>query len=128
VRVNLQALVGKKIRRLRLECGFTIEELAFRAQLHPNYLGDIERGKRNPALANLKKIAEGLKKPLTELISDKSAESVVNPAREKPAGYFLPAQDKNILSLIKSLHRNSEKDREYVIRLAKSISVRLKNS
>ena len=126
--MNLQILVGKKIRRLRLESGFTIEELAFRSQLHPNYLGDIERGKRNPTLANLKKIAEGLRKSLTEFISDKSVESVVNLAREKPAGYLLPAQDKNILSLIKSLSKNSEKDREYVIHLAKSLSAKLKNS
>ena len=35
---NLQILVGKKIRQFRLADDLTLEELAFRAQLHPNYL------------------------------------------------------------------------------------------
>lgn len=60
--LKLQALVGRNIRRSRLADCLTIEELAFRAQLHPNYLGDVERGRRNPSLTNLKKIADGLKK------------------------------------------------------------------
>ena len=38
--------IGMKIRQLRKERRISIEELASRCQIHYNYLGDIERGKR----------------------------------------------------------------------------------
>jgi len=129
VDVNLQALVGRNIRRFRLADGLTIEELAFRAQLHPNYLGDVERGRRNPSLVNLKKIADGLKKPLTDLLSGAhlTGASAASIPREKTAVYFSPGQDKDLLSLIKTLRSTSPKDRKRIIQIAKSLSARLKN-
>jgi len=127
VDVNLQALVGRNIRRFRLADGLTIEELAFRAQLHPNYLGDVERGRRNPSLINLKKIADGLKKPLTELLSDARVPAAGPSAtRDKTAVYFSAEQEKDLLSLIKILRGSSPKDRNRVIQIAKSLSTRLK--
>jgi len=130
VDVNFQALVGKNIRQFRLANGLTIEELAFRAQLHPNYLGDVERGRRNPSLINLKKIADGLKKPLTDLLAGAriSTPAAASSTREKTAVYFSAAQDKDLLSLIKTLRNNSPKDRKRIIQIAKSLSARLKNS
>ena len=127
--VNLQTLVGKKIRQFRLADGLTLEELAFRAQLHPNYLGDVERGRRNPSLLNLKKIADGLKKPLTDLLSGVSGTGAyaASVTREKTAVYFSAGQDKDLLSLIKILRNNSPKDRKRIIQIAKSLSARLKN-
>ena len=127
--VNLQAQVGRKIRQLRLAHGLTIEELAFRAQLHPNYLGDVERGRRNPSLLNLKKIADGLKKPLTDLLSgaNLTGASAASMPREKTAVYFSAGQEKDLLSLIKILRNNSQKDRKRIIQIAKSLSARLKN-
>ncbi len=122
----LQVSVGKKIRQLRLESGLTIEELAFRAHLHPNYLGEVERGKRNASLKNLQKIAQSLKKSAVELFS------AVRPAKagsvsEKNRVYLSAEQDKAALALIKSLRGNSEKDRNYIIRVAKHLSAKLKS-
>ena len=127
--VNLQTLIGRNIRRFRLEDGLTIEELAFRAQLHPNYLGDVERGKRNPAIINLKKIADGLKRPLTELLSGLRGPVAAAPSetRGKTAVYFSPIQEKDLISLIKILRSSSPKDRKHIIQIAKSLSTRLKN-
>ncbi len=128
--VKLQALVGKNIRKFRLADSLTLEELAFRAQLHPNYLGDVERGKRNPSLINLKKIADGLKKPLTDLLSGAGGTSVpkVSATREKTAVYFSTADDKDLLSLIKILRNSSPKNRKRIIQIAKSLSAQLKNA
>jgi len=53
--------VGRTIRRLRLAKGWTQEELAQRAKLHPTYIGGIERGERNVGLDNLLKIASALR-------------------------------------------------------------------
>jgi transcriptional regulator with XRE-family HTH domain len=51
---------GDRLRELRLAAGISQEELAHRARLHRTYLGGIERGERNPSLANLHKLAQAL--------------------------------------------------------------------
>ena len=130
VKKNLEIIIGARIRLFRKEIGFTIEELAFKAQLHPNYLGDIERGMRNPSLKNLDKIANSLGKPLTAIFSiNNHREDTMMGAskiREKYFDYPAKKYSENILSLIKSLMKNSEKDREYVIQTAKSLSNQLR--
>lgn len=54
------ATVGETIRRLRKERGLTQEELAERADCHPNYVGGVERGERNVALLNILFFARAL--------------------------------------------------------------------
>lgn len=44
-----------------MERGLTQEELAFEAQIDLTYLGGIERGRRNPSLLVLSRIAMSLK-------------------------------------------------------------------
>lgn len=124
---NLQTEVGKQIRRFRLERGLTIEELAFRAHLHPSYLGDIERGTRNPSLLNLKKIAESLSKPLGTLFGGSRANTPSATCEKRPQ-YLSPDMDRVLISLIKSLRKNSEKDQAYIIKSAKTLSAKLKKS
>jgi transcriptional regulator with XRE-family HTH domain len=59
---------GKKVRQLRRAMGLSQEELAFRAGVHRNYLGGIERGERNPALDNIAAIARALGVDPSELL------------------------------------------------------------
>jgi len=66
---DLRTLFGRRVRELRKERGFSQEELAHRAGLHVTYVGGIERGERNPALANIGRIATALRVPLAELFS-----------------------------------------------------------
>ncbi|MFC1972626.1 helix-turn-helix domain-containing protein [Chloroflexota bacterium] len=51
---------GDRVRELRLAKSLSQEELAFRAGIHRNYLGGIERGERNPCLNNIISIADVL--------------------------------------------------------------------
>lgn len=51
---------GKHLRQLRVGQGLTQEELAGRAGMHFTYIGQIERGIRNPSLVNIKKLAKAL--------------------------------------------------------------------
>ena len=61
-------LVGKNIRRLRLQKGMTQEELAFEAEIDLTYVGGIERGRRNPSLMVLVRIAKTLGVALPKLL------------------------------------------------------------
>lgn len=59
---------GKHLRRLREERKLTQEELADRAGMHFTYIGQIERGVRNPSLINLHKLAKALRVNAGQLI------------------------------------------------------------
>lgn len=45
----------------RYEIGLTQEKLAEKADLHPTYVGSVERGERNIALENIIQLAKALK-------------------------------------------------------------------
>jgi transcriptional regulator with XRE-family HTH domain len=74
---------GRRVRELRIKRGLTQEGLAERAGLHWTYVGGIERGKRNPALDNINRLARALSVPLTELFSGFST-GLASSHRRKP--------------------------------------------
>ena len=51
---------GKRLRKMRQEKGWTQEDLAEKSGMHFTYVGQIERGIRNPSLVNLYKLARAL--------------------------------------------------------------------
>ncbi len=57
---ELRRKFGQAVQWLRQDLGVSQEELAHRAGVHRTYLGDIERGNRNPALINICRIAAAL--------------------------------------------------------------------
>lgn len=48
---------GARLRSLRVQRGWTQDELAEKARLNRTYVGDVERGERNISLLNLRKLA-----------------------------------------------------------------------
>lgn len=60
--------VGAKVREVRKKKGFSQEAFALEVGLDRTYMGGVERGQRNVALLNLKKIAAGLKVPMGKLL------------------------------------------------------------
>ena len=65
-----KAVLGRNVRRLRQQKGLTQEELAFEAEIDLTYMGGIERGRRNPSLLVMARIAEALSVPLPKLLSE----------------------------------------------------------
>lgn len=45
--------VGKKLRCKRIEKGYTQEQVAELANLHPTYIGQVERGEKNLTIESL---------------------------------------------------------------------------
>jgi transcriptional regulator with XRE-family HTH domain len=55
--MNWAGIVGANVRRLRKDRGLTQEKLALDAAIDLTYLGGIERGRRNPSVAVLGRLA-----------------------------------------------------------------------
>jgi transcriptional regulator with XRE-family HTH domain len=63
------AIFGKNVRKYRLQREMTQEQLAFEAEIDLTYVGGIERGKRNPSLIVMSRIAAALEISLLKLLS-----------------------------------------------------------
>ncbi len=59
---------GKNLKRYRLECGLTQEELAERLNMHQTTIGKLELGKINPSLKTIYRITRVLKIKLTNIL------------------------------------------------------------
>jgi transcriptional regulator with XRE-family HTH domain len=66
---NLPKQFGDKVRAERGKLGLSQEQLAFKTGLDRTYISGIERGRRNPSLKNLGKIANALDLPLGKLLT-----------------------------------------------------------
>lgn len=64
-----RVIVGNNVRALRLARGMTQERLAFAAELDLTYIGGIERGRRNPSLLVMARIAIALDATIAELVT-----------------------------------------------------------
>lgn len=58
--MELRTIFGRNVRHARLARGMTIEALAQDSGLSYSYLGEIERGLRNPTLAVIEGLADSL--------------------------------------------------------------------
>jgi transcriptional regulator with XRE-family HTH domain len=58
--IDWRAVVGKNVRQARHKAGLTQEQVALDAKIDLTYMGGIERGKRNPSLLVLVRIADTL--------------------------------------------------------------------
>ncbi|MBQ6688287.1 MAG: helix-turn-helix transcriptional regulator [Bacteroidales bacterium] len=60
---------GNNVRKIRESKGLTQEALAFMAGLSRSYYTELELGKRNPSLLNIKKLADALCVSLPSLLT-----------------------------------------------------------
>jgi transcriptional regulator with XRE-family HTH domain len=67
-RTSSSQKLGKKIRQLRTDLQLTQEKLGELTNLDRTYISGIERGKRNPSIAAIERLAKALKVKITELV------------------------------------------------------------
>jgi transcriptional regulator with XRE-family HTH domain len=66
--MDWERIVGRNIRQVRLERQLTQEDVAHQVGVVTSYFGEIERGRRNPTIRVLGRIADVLGVPLARLI------------------------------------------------------------
>ncbi|MEA4887790.1 MAG: helix-turn-helix transcriptional regulator [Bacteroides graminisolvens] len=66
---SVQDIFGKKIKSIRRARDITQEKLADLSGLSLQYIGEIERGRRNPSLTSIEQLSKALDIPMAELFS-----------------------------------------------------------
>ena len=89
---DYRSAIGKKVRQQRLKHGWTQEELAEKLELHPSFIGQLERG--------IKAASFGTLKNLSRVFGIKSAEFLNEGDSNEPGRGTLPVE-KKILDLLK---------------------------
>lgn len=79
---TVQELFGKKIRAIRRGRDMTQEKLAELSGLSLQYIGEIERGARNPSLTTVESLAAAFAIPLAELFNLAEFELSVDDVRQ----------------------------------------------
>lgn len=67
--MDLVETFGQNLRRARIARGLTIEELASDVGLSYSYVGELERGRRNPSLKVMGRLADILQVSVVQLLS-----------------------------------------------------------
>ena len=80
--MNVQALVARNLRRMRVRRGLSQENLAVDATVDRTYVSRLERGLENPTVAVLDRLAEALSAQISEFF--------VIPAPDEPLPKSLP--------------------------------------
>ena len=53
-------LFGRRVAQLRIEKGLSQDKLAWEGNMARSFIGEVERGRRNPTLTNICKLADAL--------------------------------------------------------------------
>jgi transcriptional regulator with XRE-family HTH domain len=83
---ELDSLVRNRIRALRVAQGWSLEDLAARAQLSPSSLSRIENGQRRLALDQLVDLARALNTSLDQLVAMATDDVISHPMIDRTQG------------------------------------------
>ncbi|MEV5409845.1 XRE family transcriptional regulator [Thermopolyspora sp. NPDC052614] len=89
---QLESLVRKRIRALRVAQGWSLEELARRANLSQSSLSRIENGRRRLVLDQLVTLARALNTTLDQLVESATDDVVISPVIDRVHGLRWPVK------------------------------------
>lgn len=69
-------IFGRRVRQLRLDAGWTQEQLAEAAGITTTYTSDLERGTKVPSLTIVLRISRALRISVADLLSDFTKDAV----------------------------------------------------
>lgn len=103
------AAFGQEVRRRREASGLTLEALAERSELTPNYIGSIEIGRRDPSLSTILALAKGFGVPANELFGTIPE---LSPTSGEAAALFdemPPEIQKAVMTFLHTIHTKPRK-------------------
>ena len=103
--------LGERLKLSRLEKNISIRNLAKNIGLSPSFISQIEQGKANPSIDNIKKIAHFLEVSINFLIEDRK--SIVSYVKKKEQMIADSLNSKIKISILSDL--NAKKDMEPLI-------------
>lgn len=100
---NAVKIVGLRIKNLRTEKKLSQEKLAEMSGLHSTYIGQLERGEKNPTLLSLLKIAGALNIAPETLVADLGKDYNAEPTAADKAFDLFSTLNKNDSEMLFSL-------------------------
>jgi len=119
---RLADYIGLTVRRLRMDRDFTLQALADESGISKSYLGDIEKGRKNPTTEVIEAIARALGVPPRELL--------YHAALDEEDPFLQPEQlsledvaeeDAETRELVRLAHRMRPADRRLLIEIARRL-------
>jgi transcriptional regulator with XRE-family HTH domain len=104
--MDKKSLLGKRIREIRKSQGISQEQLAERAGISAQYVSNIERGKENPTLDLLLRLAEALRVSLGQMCDFETVEDMNQRKMRSSIGAILKKADPDRLRLALKLLRS----------------------
>ncbi len=104
--MDQKRLLGKRINEIRKRQGLSQERLAERASISAQYVSNIERGKENPTLDLLLRLAEALRVSLGQLCDFETVEDLNRRKMRSSIGAILKKSDPDQLRLALKLLRS----------------------
>jgi transcriptional regulator with XRE-family HTH domain len=101
--MDLNVRLGRRVRALRKKRRLTQEQLGERAGIAAKYLGSLERGRENPTVRTLAKIAKALGVELTELFDTGDASMMTTGRSRQRHGTLRDAEKEELRRAIKVL-------------------------
>lgn len=102
---NIMKKIGERIRLLRITKGLSREHLSELTDVNSNYIGQLERGEKNPTIETIQKLAKGLNVTLEELFR-----------------YVDPMQHKDVLGeFFEKLSTRTAEDQQMALELLKGV-------
>jgi len=106
--MGLDNVFANRLKQIRSEQSITQEEFAFKCDMQPAHIGQLERGVRNPTLETLYKIASGLGISVSELVDFQGKLIMPN------------TFDETTNKIIARVQRMSDDDKKQVLTIVKS--------
>ena len=104
----ISKIIGDKIRNMRKQQGWSQEELAHRAGIHPSHMGQIERGEKSPTVDSIEKIVVALGITFEELF-----ESTGQIEKNRASSV--------LVEIVKRLNKCTEKEQKIILNVIDSL-------
>lgn len=101
--------IGQKLRAARKKSGFSLRELAARAEVSASLLSQIENGKANPSVRSLHSISDALSVPITYFFPEEAEEEAETATTEMAES--VPREIKLTPSELRSTQEDGEIER-----------------